>query len=232
LLYLILNTIPTYIHQRWNLLYGILHNIASRNKESWKGLEDGGIFSQQLYQTLEKAIAVLNIINTLIFLQEGKYPTLITRILNLKPSSTKSPSIGRDVGYSFISRELLWYSFLELVSSVLPTVNIHFIKSWFQSRIAKYISTAKDEKKIAIHHNLGETFNSFKDISREILDNCIICKQSPIILPTAGGCRHFFCYYCIAGHVEATSGGSYQCPKCGAPLTKENLCFHTSFNIR
>ena len=69
LLYLILNTVPTYIHQRWNLLSGILYYIASRNKESWKGLEDGGVFSQQLYQTLEKAIAVLNIINTLIFLQ-------------------------------------------------------------------------------------------------------------------------------------------------------------------
>ena len=114
----------------------------------------------------------------------------------------------------------------------MPTINIHFIKSWFQSRIATYISTAKDEKKIAVHHNLGESLNSFNDISREILENCIICKQSPIILPTTGGCLHFFCYYCIAGNVEAASGESYQCPKCEAPLKKENLCFHTSVDIR
>ena len=129
-------------------------------------------------------------------------------------------------------RELLWYSFLELVSSVLPTINIHFIKSWFQNRIAKYISTSKDEKKIAVHHKLGESLNSFNDISREILRYCMICKQSPIISPTAGGCRHFFCYYCIAGNVEAATGGSYQCPKCEAPLTKENLCFHALVDIR
>ena len=114
----------------------------------------------------------------------------------------------------------------------MPAINIHFIKSWIQSRIAKYTSTTKNEKKTVVHHNLGESLNSFSDISRDILENCIICKQSPIILPTSGGCRHFFCYYCIAGNVEAASGGSYQCPKCEASLTKENLCSHTSVNIR
>ena len=102
-------------------------------------------------------------------------------------------------------RELLWYSFLELVTSVLPSINIPFIKTWLQNKYNFYIAKKDEKEKSTIRHMSGERNENFNKISNEVLKECKMCKQSPIILPSTGGCGHYYCYYCISGNLEASS---------------------------
>ena len=131
-----------------------------------------------------------------------------------------------------ISRELLWYSFLELVTSVLPLINVPFIKTWIQNKYNFYIANKDENEKFVIRNMTGERKENLNKISNEVLKKCKICKQSPIILPSTGGCGHYYCYYCISGNLEASSEKSFICPECNSPLTKENVCFQTSINVR
>ena len=134
--------------------------------------------------------------------------------------------------HSFFCRELLWYSFLELVTSVLPSINVPFIKTWIQNKYKFYIANEDEKEKFVIQNITGEKIENFDKISNEVLKECKICKQSPIILPSTGGCGHYYCYFCISGNIEAASEKSFLCLVCNFPLTKENLCFQTSFNVR
>lgn len=46
-------------------------------------------------------------LNFLIFLQQGKYPTLTQRLLSLSQESTRK----RNIEYTYMTRELLWHGF-------------------------------------------------------------------------------------------------------------------------
>lgn len=79
-----------------------------------------------LISWLEVSLQVANITNLLIFLHKGRYPTLTDRLVNLQPVSAVNQS--RVVGYSYITRELLWHGILV---SVLQTSSNVFIISVF-----------------------------------------------------------------------------------------------------
>jgi hypothetical protein len=53
-----------------------------------------------------------NLVNLLVFLTEGKHPTLVDRILGLQPISVAPPGQDRIVGYSYMTRELLWHGMI------------------------------------------------------------------------------------------------------------------------
>lgn len=46
-------------------------------------------------------------LNLLLFLHQGKYPTLTQRFLNLSQESTRK----RNIEYTYMTRELLWHGF-------------------------------------------------------------------------------------------------------------------------
>lgn len=58
----------------------------------------------QLILNILKAASFLNL---LLFLQQGIYPTLAERFLSLSQESTRK----RNIGYTYMTRELLWHSF-------------------------------------------------------------------------------------------------------------------------
>ena len=112
---------------------------------------------------------------------------------------------------------------MELLTAVLPSINIHQIKTWIRKCISGYNSNTKKEETFQIVRQSGSRHLNLQDIPKEKLLNCKICKQSPIILPSSGGCGHYFCYYCLAGNIEAVGGDNFPCPVCGIHLNKENL---------
>ena len=130
------------------------------------------------------------------------------------------------------SRELLWYSFLELVTIVLPSINIHLIKSWIQNKFKTFVSNNNEENTFEVRHGSGERNENVTRASKKMMLHCTICKQSPMILPATGGCGHYFCYYCICGNLEANMGSTFSCPECNAQLTREKLCFPASANLK
>uniref|UniRef100_A0A2S2PUD3 RING-type E3 ubiquitin transferase (cysteine targeting) n=1 Tax=Schizaphis graminum TaxID=13262 RepID=A0A2S2PUD3_SCHGA len=50
---------------------------------------------------------VASFLNFLLFLQQGKYPTLTQRLLSLSQESTRK----RNIEYTYMTRELLWHGF-------------------------------------------------------------------------------------------------------------------------
>ena len=126
--------------------------------------------------------------------------------------------------YFLHCRELLWHSFIELLTSVLPTINIHELKSWVV-------------KKLKLNHATNEKLPSeqralFRKRPTGTVGDvyyCEICRKSPVILPCTSGCEHMFCYYCIAANLEAVGeNGEFLCPACSVYLKKNLLVFLTA----
>ncbi|XP_046753820.1 peroxisome biogenesis factor 2 [Diprion similis] len=184
ILYIILSVVPRYLQEKMidNRLIG--------------SMETGNQI-QRFFDWVSTTVRLLNFVNILVFLNQGNQPNIVERILGIynQPTTTQRP---RNIGYSYMTRELLWHSLIELFTIGLPMVNIHLIKQ----RIKRLWSTRKI---------IGGSV-----IPRLEFDTkCPECDQSPN-LPRHAGCEHIFCYYCMKARF--TVDVSFECPSCGVQL--------------
>ena len=66
--------------------------------------------ASQSYNYVEMSIKIASLINSLAFLKQGLYPTLLHRTLNLR-TQLVDPNQPRSVDLTTLTRELLWHSF-------------------------------------------------------------------------------------------------------------------------
>ncbi|KAI7792386.1 peroxisome biogenesis factor 2 [Triplophysa rosa] len=134
-----------------------------------------------------------SLVNFLLFLQTGTFPTLTERLLRVQPVFIR-PQGPRDVNFQFLNRELLWHGFAEFLIFLLPLINV-----W---KLKVYVSTM---------------FSPLNELRRRsevtYCTECAICREWPT-MPHSIGCNHVFCYYCLKSHAIADI--SFTCPKCGA----------------
>ncbi|XP_066541420.1 peroxisome biogenesis factor 2 [Hoplias malabaricus] len=147
-----------------------------------------------LISSLAKAASLLNF---LLFLQSGTFPTLTERLLGVQPVF-KAPQGPRDINFQYMNRELLWHGFAEFLIFLLPLVNTWRLKASISS-LFSLTDRTKD--------------GSDAELSRHM--ECAICGEWPTI-PHSIGCTHVFCYYCIKSHTMADI--FFTCPKCSAEL--------------
>jgi len=140
---------------------------------------------------------LLRLSNSLLFLRLGIYPSLATCLLDLRPISTVEES--RSVGYSYMSRELLWSTFTELLIFLVPLLNSSKLKSRITQKMSSLLGKPSIQSSIA---------------------KCSACTRSPI-LPCKGRCGHILCYYCMATHIQS----SLRCPSCQGELSEDNLVY-------
>ncbi|XP_012261356.2 peroxisome biogenesis factor 2 [Athalia rosae] len=182
--YLILSVVPKYLQQR------IIDSWLISNSGDYHRVK-------RFIDWVTTTTQLLAFTNILLFLNQGNQPNLIERILGIYNQPTKSHR-PRDIGYSYMTRELLWHSFIELFTIGLPMLNIHFIKQkikrmWIRRRMAK----------------------GFIAPQMKIDTRCPECDQSPN-LPRHAGCEHIFCYYCMKARF--TIDNIFECPACGVEL--------------
>ncbi|WWC61850.1 uncharacterized protein I303_104435 [Kwoniella dejecticola CBS 10117] len=90
---------------------------------------------------LENLSRIWELVGWLSFLYDGKYPSLLMRILRLRLIPAK-PHLARMVGYEFMNRQLVWGTFTEflifaipllppLPSYLNPTAHLNSLKSIF-----------------------------------------------------------------------------------------------------
>lgn len=132
-------------------------------------------------------------LNFLLFLQQGKYPTLIQRFLSLSQESTRK----RNIEYTYMTRELLWHGFSELLLFTLPLINYQSLKH----KISRLMHSASLE---------DEDFREKSPIMLPVSD-CFICGERPV-LPHHLKCSHIFCYYCISS--KRMVDEKFACPEC------------------
>ncbi|XP_044176454.1 peroxisome biogenesis factor 2-like [Acropora millepora] len=141
----------------------------------------------------EKLFQFISVINFLVFLQKGRYPSLLERFLRIHPVFAQEQSIRR-VSFEFMTRELLWHGFAEFVFFFLPLVNIHKLKNMIVRRFSSPATRDKQPSiKVACHE-------------------CGICSEPPTA-PHQGQCAHVFCYYCVKANCLADP--FFPCPLCG-----------------
>ncbi|XP_076269360.1 peroxisome biogenesis factor 2-like [Rhynchophorus ferrugineus] len=139
---------------------------------------------------------ILDFINISAFLKTGTKPRLTERILGLN-QVYRDESSPRTFQSKYMTRELLWNGFIEIIVYLLPLINYYKLK-----RFVRYYNPLYKRK----------TYTSVIQ-GREFTVNtkCAHCNENPI-LPHHMGCSHIFCYVCLKGNLAADS--KYECPIC------------------
>jgi peroxin-2 len=141
---------------------------------------------------IESGWKLAQLINFLIFLQHGRYQTLMERILRLDTVLTHKQPV-RQLSFEFMNRELLWHSFAEFTFFLLPLVN------WRKLR-----------------NTVHQVFDSRRSNSPPSAHTqCGICEHPPTT-PYQSSCGHIFCYYCIKANCMADPG--FRCTLCSTKV--------------
>ncbi|XP_077273825.1 peroxisomal biogenesis factor 2 [Temnothorax americanus] len=191
-LYLILSVLPRYL----------------KDKLAHENLSERGAFAQVLKSLVDwttNAINLLELVNLLFFLHRGVQPRVIEFLLGLSSQSitTHRPRI---IGYSYMTRELLWHGLMELFTIGIPMINFHYLKH------AAMRLWRRPEPSSGLFPVMNAT------------TKCAYCYEDPI-LPSHAGCEHLFCYYCLQAHFTAMS--AFHCPTCDAELRAEDMKRYT-----
>lgn len=184
-LYLIFKLVPEYVNDR--ILGG---NRLSGNRVPSK---------YRIY--IRWAVSIfrsLELINFILFLHRGTQPLLIEKLLNICSVSEVSNK-PRNIGYSYMTRELLWHGFMELFTLGIPMLNYHYLKQ----TIGRFWKNKSRDK-------VKRTFPIMNESTV-----CTYCKERPI-LPVHAGCEHVFCYYCLSANFTAMK--MFVCPECDTEL--------------
>ena len=177
----------------------------------------------------------------LVFLVNGRYRTLIDRILRLRlaPSSSQ---VSREVSFEYLNRQLVWHAFTEFLLFLLPLVGI--------SRWKRWLSRAWRKTKALAQSNEGDEGEATSKAELAFLPErtCAICYQDQnptltseneimAISGISGGiigsaqtditnpyetipCGCIYCFVCIATKLEVEEGEGWTCLRCGE-LVKE-----------
>lgn len=190
-LYLILSILPQYLRDR----------LADKN------LSVHGIIACRLKTLVDRTSDVINLlefVNLLFFLHRGIQSRVIEFLLGLSTQSitTHKP---RNIGYSYMTRELLWHGLMELFTVGIPMINFHYLKHAMM-RLLRHKWRGEPDKRSLPVMNAST--------------NCAYCEDNPI-LPSHAGCEHIFCYYCLKAHFTAMN--TFLCPKCNAELYAQDM---------
>lgn len=146
---------------------------------------------------LERAVRAASVANFVLFLVRGSCCSLSDRLVGVVNGHGSRPML-REVQFDCMNRELLWHGFAEFIGFLLPLINVYPAKNFVRRRL------------------LGRQVRPTQPSARVLGDmaECGICGRAPT-QPHESGCRHVFCYYCIASQV--TADASYPCPRCNHP---------------
>eukprot|EP01132_Coremiostelium_polycephalum_P007403 gene7403-9098_t len=156
---------------------------------------------------LETLYKVLSVLNFLTFLYDGKYVTLVNRLLSMRLVYAH-PSLSRRISFEYMNRQLVWHGFTEFFLFIMPLINIDKLKSFiYRMFIRKSTATTNG-------NNSMSTQQLQQLQQQSVLQKCPICMNEPINIPYSADCGHLFCYYCIKTSIMIDS--SFTCPKCNS----------------
>lgn len=175
------------------------------------------------------------LISFLVFLVNGRYRTLLDRILRLRLAPPTS-QVSREVSFEYLNRQLVWHAFTEFLLFVLPLVGISRWRRWLARAWRK-------TKSVMQSGNAEEEETKSGELSFLPERTCAICYQdqnstltseTEILAPSgaSGGvigsaqtditnpyetipCGCIYCFVCIAGRIEAEEGEGWVCLRCG-----------------
>ena len=184
----------------------------------------------------------------LVFLVDGKYRTILDRILRLRLLPTTS-HVSREVSFEYLNRQLVWHAFTEFLLFILPLVGISRWKRWIARCWRKIRSTLRP----STSEQDNEDTNTKGELHFLPERTCGICYQDQNPTSAAEGeiaaiagassgvigsaatditnpyealpCGCVYCFVCLAQRVDAEDGEGWTCLRCGE-IVKECRPWH------
>lgn len=180
-------------------------------------------------------------VSFLVFLTNGRYRTLLDRVLQLRLAPPGS-QVSREVSFEYLNRQLVWHAFTEFLLFLLPLVGI--------SRWRRWLSRIWRKTKALVKNDIQDEDETFLKGEYAFLPErtCAICYQDQnptsadeneimAISGASGGvvgsaqtdttnpyetipCGCIHCFMCIAKRLETEEGEGCICLRCGE-LVKE-----------
>ena len=175
-----------------------------------------------------------------VFLVNGRYRTLLDRILRMRLASPTS-QVSREVSFEYLNRQLVWHAFTEFLLFLLPLVGIGRWRRWLSKAWRKTKGLVQNEIEVESDVMKGE-------LAFLPERTCAICYQDQNPTTTSGNeiiaisgasggivgsahtdvtnpyetipCGCLYCFVCIAKRLEAEEGEGWTCLRCGG-LVKE-----------
>lgn len=171
----------------------------------------------------------------LVFLVNGRYRTLLDRILRLRLAPPTS-QVSREVSFEYLNRQLVWHAFTEFLLFVLPLVGISRWRRWL-SRAWRKTKSVMRSGNVGDEENVktGELYflpertcaicyqdqNASSNTEAEVIaasgtSGVIGSAQTDITNPYETiPCGCIYCFVCLAGRLEAEAGEGWTCLRCG-----------------
>lgn len=159
-------------------------------------------------RSCETALNVASLLNFVVFLQQGKYRSLLERVLRTRLVYQRA-NMARAISFEYLNRQLVWHELSELLLFMLPLISVTRLKKMIVNRWPSLrAATAKHLQRAS---GLETQPSDVSDLAQA--GPCAICGAHEITVPfCAVPCSHTFCYYCLRTNCEADS--QFACPTC------------------
>ncbi|KHJ33941.1 putative peroxisomal biogenesis factor 2 [Erysiphe necator] len=223
--------------------YGL---ISAGGKYAWTRWEEWilnmnvGDDSNRTVKIMSKLYKVLDMIHFLaaitsfsVFLVNGRYRTLLDRILRLR-LTPQNNQVSRQVSFEYLNRQLVWHAFTEFLLFLLPLLGVNKWRKW-TTRLWKRTKSVINN---GIEKNSESKSGELAFLPESI---CAICYEeqnlstrsgTEILLSGSSGahssaqkditnpyesipCGCIYCYFCIARQLELEEGHGWTCIRCG-----------------
>lgn len=159
-------------------------------------------------------LRLMKLVNFLLFLKDGRQLLIPERLLGLIPAVPHQKTFDNVLMNRYqmevIFRDTVWQAISDLVTCIIPHLNIVKIKN-----------------QILLFLRSGGSFETEMKLSDSIMrskssNKCGICNKQPFN-PYIIGCKHVFCYYCIhAKHLNDPTDG-FVCQPCNFRARDQTL---------
>ncbi|EHA48777.1 peroxisomal biogenesis factor 2 [Pyricularia oryzae 70-15] len=217
--------------------------------EDWLIDQDNGAYDSQQARPVVQRLSRLTelasnihaagaLVSFMAFLINGRYRTLLDRILRMRLAPPTS-QVSREVSFEYLNRQLVWHAFTEFLLFVLPLVGINrwrkwITRTWRRTKDAITAGTGGEgeeggekkgefaflpERTCAICY---QDQNSGANTEEEILaaaaasSGVIGSAQTDITNPYETlPCGCIYCFVCLATRLEREEGDGWVCLRCG-----------------
>ncbi|KAL8305521.1 hypothetical protein RB597_003686 [Gaeumannomyces tritici] len=178
----------------------------------------------------------------LAFLVQGRYRTLLDRLLRMRLAPLTS-QVSREVSFEYLNRQLVWHAMTEFLLFFLPLIGIKRWRKWFSRawRRTKEVVTAgtaddgqgRKEKKGELaflpertcgicYHDQNSGQNTENEVMAAAASSGVVgSAQTDVTNPYETiPCGCVYCFVCLATRLEREEGEGWTCLRCGE-LVKE-----------
>ncbi|RDW76006.1 hypothetical protein BP5796_06827 [Coleophoma crateriformis] len=228
---------PSRWQKSWYGLFSVGGKYAWTKWENWLVDNDNGYNETPAIRRLSKLSDAVSTVHStaafasfLVFLFNGRYRTLIDRILRLRLAPPTS-QVSREVSFEYLNRQLVWHAFTEFLLFVLPLVGISRWRRWLARAWKKTKSMIRNTDDIDSVEKAGEYAflpertcaicyqdqNSVQTEAEAIAASGVIgSAQTNVTNPYETiPCGCIYCFVCLAGRLEAEEGEGWTCLRCG-----------------